>query len=68
MPKDIDLVDYDKYLFQKQLDMEIMRIRVDGAAKRDVTREKNEIGMFQRLHAELNSVAQQYGKDIEDIY
>lgn len=69
MPKDIDLVDYDRYLFQKQLDMEIMRIRFDAAQqKREVSREKNEIGMFKRLHSELHSVAQQYGKDIEDIY
>ena len=49
--------------------MEIMRIRSDTAQqKREVSREKNEIGMFKRLHSELNSVAQQYGKDIEDIY
>lgn len=49
--------------------MEIMRIRSDVAQqKREVSREKNEIGMFKRLHSELNSVAQQYGKDIEDIY
>lgn len=58
VPKDIDLVEYDKHLLKKQLDLEIMRIEVDvTTALRKVTRERNEEGMFTRLMGELRVIA-----------
>lgn len=29
LPKDIDLIEYDAHLFQKQLDLEVMRIKAN---------------------------------------
>lgn len=43
MPKDVDLVEYDQHLFEKQLDLEIMKVIVQNSAtnQREVTREQN---------------------------
>lgn len=69
IPKQVDLVDYDTYLFEKQMDMEVMRITWNPTTqKRDVTREPNELGCFRRLEMDLKKIATEYGRDIEEIY
>jgi hypothetical protein len=52
LPKNIDLIEYDRLLFLKLMDMEIMRVS-NKTEKREVTRERNESGMFRRLKNEL---------------
>lgn len=64
MPTDFDLVDYDKELLKKQLDLETMEVTLTRDAQkevdsenpncfpfytRSVRRETNEEGMFRRL-------------------
>ncbi len=38
-----------------------------GAEKRDVTRMHNEEGSFRRLGCELEQIAKEYGRDIDEI-
>ena len=45
IPKEEETVQYDTFLFEKQLDMEVMRITWNPATEqREVTREPNEPG------------------------
>ncbi len=58
LPKDFDLVEYDQQLLEKQIELEIMRIKVNpGSNAREVTRQPNEIGKFNRLTRELEGIA-----------
>ena len=61
LPTNFDLVDYDKELLKKQLDLEIVRITLERDAEREerycvdkyysrkVEKMANEDGMFKRL-------------------
>ena len=69
LPKDIDLVEYDAHLFQKQLDLEIMKIKAKpDNQQRTVTRQKNEQGTFTRLMNELEQIGKQYGAEMDEVY
>eukprot|EP00347_Sterkiella_histriomuscorum_P011097 403373765 len=73
LPKDFDIVEYDKELLQKQLDLETVEITltqdaakaiefdVDVFYERAVRRFPNEEGMFRRLQMELSEIGQRYG-------
>jgi hypothetical protein len=68
VPKDFDLTDYDKELFQKQMDLETVEITltpdaakaiefdVDTFYVRSVRRFPNEEGLFKRLQRELQEI------------
>lgn len=73
MPSNVDTTEYDRHLFQKYLDLEIMRIKVhppqsqDLKIVREVTRERNETGIFQRLMGELNAIAKEYRRELDEV-
>jgi len=70
VPTNYDLVDYDRDLMNKQLELEVMEITMTRDAgkekeyevpcyyKRSVVRYSNEEGMFMRLQRELAEIAQ----------
>ena len=77
-PDDFSIPVYSSYEFAKQMDMEFMKIKVnddDYRAKdcvmprtyRTMVRSVDEMGKFKRLNMELEEIAQQYSKDLEDI-
>lgn len=72
IPTNFDLIDYDKELLKKQLDLETVEITLKRDAEkeadpenpagmpfyeRSVRRETNEEGMFRRLQQELLKIA-----------
>jgi len=82
IPQDFDLVDYDRELLKKQLDLETVRVTLKRDPEREadpenpagqpfyvrhIERETNEEGMFRRLQEELSKMAQQYSITDEDI-
>lgn len=79
LPGDFDLVDYDRELLKKQLDLETVTISLshvpekdienDGKSyyKRDVTRMTNEDGMNMRLFMDLQKIGQEYGVSEDDL-
>ena len=80
MPTNFDLVDYDKELLKKQLDLEIVRITLERDAEREerycvdkyysrkVVKMENEDGKFKRLCLELDQMSQEYGVHIEEVH
>lgn len=70
LPSNYDLVDYDKEILKKQLDLEIVRVTMERDAEREerycvdkfysrkVVRMPNEDGMFKRLQLELEQMSQ----------
>ena len=79
LPTNFDLVDYDRELLKKQLDLETVQVIMDRDAEREaaendgrpiyvrsVKRFTNEEGMFERLRMDLQRIAQEYGVD-EDV-
>jgi len=73
VPSNVDTTEYDKHLFQKYLDLEIMRVKVQPAQTQDVkivreiTRERNEPGIFGRLMGELNVIAKEYRRELDEV-
>lgn len=79
VPTNFDLVDYDKELFKKQIDLEIVEITLNRDAEKEkeyeqvpfytrtVNRCANEEGMFKRLQQELLVIGKQYGVQDEEI-
>jgi hypothetical protein len=82
IPGNIDLVDYDRELLQKQLELQIMEITLKRDAEREaeadhpqgmpyyvrhVRRENNEEAMFRRLQEELSQIAKEYDRTEETI-
>ena len=73
VPSNLDLVDYDKELLKKQLQLETVEItltkdevkakeyNLDEYYRRTVKRFPNEEGMFKRLQSELIQIGQEYG-------
>jgi hypothetical protein len=76
VPSDFDLIDYDKAALQKQTEYEVMKIKIadmncadsPNGIKREVIRYENVQAKFLRLQEELDSLAKQYSKDIDEIY
>jgi hypothetical protein len=82
LPTNFDLVDYDKELFKKQLDLEKVEITLTRDHDREleyelapdmsyyvrsVVRSSNEEGMFSRLMQELCVIVKQYSVSDEEI-
>ena len=79
LPQNFDLVDYDRELLKKQLDLETVTVSLshipekdienDGKPyyKRDVTRMTNEDGMNMRLFMDLQKIGQEYGVSEDDL-
>jgi len=80
VPTNFDLVDYDKELLKKQLELETVEVTMNRDAekekeyevptyyKRAVVRFPNEEGMFMRLQRELDQMSQDYGVPAEDVH
>lgn len=64
VPKDFDLPDYDRVMFDKQMELEIVNITLtvheegDQSHSRHIIREQNQEGIFRRLMRELEEFAQ----------
>lgn len=80
LPTNFDLIDYDKELFKKQMDLEKVEITLTRDEEkemeyeisfpyyaRSVVRSSNEEGMFSRLMQELLVIAKQYSVSDEEI-
>ncbi len=80
LPTNFDLVDYDRELLKKQLDLETVQVIMDRDAEREaaendgrpiyvrsVKRFTNEEGMFERLRMDLQRIAQEYGVDEDKV-
>ncbi|CDW79166.1 UNKNOWN [Stylonychia lemnae] len=79
VPTNMDLTDYDKDLFKKQLDLETVNVtitkdpakaieyEIENFYMRSVERFPNEDGMFRRLQKELLEIAQKYSVSDEEI-
>ena len=74
LPNDIDITDYDTEDFKKQLELETVRIKLVKEThaeakpqdfKREVTREENQTGKFDRLQRELLNMSQEFKVDLE---
>jgi hypothetical protein len=76
VPTNFDLVDYDKELLKKQLDLETVEVTLKRDAEREaepenlegapfyvrsVSRFTNEEGTFRRLQMDLSRIAQEFG-------
>ena len=81
IPPDFDLVDYDRELLKKQLDLETVEVILKRDIKeeidpenpnvpnyvRSVTRCTNEEGMFRRLQMDLQIIGKEYGVEDEQV-
>lgn len=82
VPTNFDLVDYDRELLKKQLDLETVEVTLKRDAEREaepentegapfyvrsVVRSQNEDGMFRRLQLDLQRIAQEFGVTEEEI-
>ena len=71
IPSNFDLVDYDRELFKKQMDLETVQITLNKDERqefvRSVVRFANEEGMFNRLQQELLKIGQEYGVADEEV-
>ena len=78
IPSNFDLVDYDRELFKKQMELETVQITLTRDAEKEleydgvyysrgVVRFPNEEGMFHRLQQELLAIGKQYGVADEQI-
>jgi len=76
IPTDFDLIDYDSHQLRKQIEFDKMTITitetdspdVSTGIKRYVTRQEDMEAKFRRLNEELESIARQYGREIDEIY
>ena len=82
VPTNFDLVDYDRELLKKQLDLETVEVTLKRDAEREtepenpegapfyvrsVIRFQNEDGMFLRLKQDLNRIAQEFSVEEEHL-
>ncbi len=79
LPSNFDLIDYDRELLKKQLDLETVTVSLshipekdienDGKPyyRRDVSRMTNEDGMNMRLFMDLQKIGQEYGVNEDDL-
>lgn len=80
LPTNFDLIDYDRELLKKQLDLETVQLILDRDGEREsaendghpfyvrsVKRFTNEEGMFERLRMDLQRIALDYGVDEDEL-
>ncbi len=76
VPSDFDLTDYDSVQLKKQIEFDKMTIKITDTKssetptgiKRYVTRQEDMEAKFRRLNDELESIAKQYSREIDEIY
>ena len=76
IPTDFDLIDYDSHQLKKQIEFDKMTITITDTncpdlptgIKRYVTRQEDMEAKFRRLNEELESIAKQYSREIDEIY
>lgn len=80
IPRDCDLPTYEKEEFERQMELEIMKITLNFETYkpqsnnylvprlyRTVTREENEEGKFKQLEKDLRNISREYGVAFEKI-
>jgi len=74
-PSALDTIDYDRDLLEKQLELDKVTIflKADMSSPepqdyiRTITRTENKLGKFERLRKELEAIALEYNRDVDEL-